>query len=247
MRLDRYLAETGKVASRTLAAKLIEVGAVSVNGTPARKASTNISDTDTVQVHSSELTEYVSRAGHKLAGALRAFPQIQVAGARCLDAGASTGGFTDVLLRHGAAHVAAVDVGHGQLVSALRTEARVSVYEGMNVRNLKPEDIGGQVGVTVSDLSFISLTLVMGALVGATLPGGELLLMIKPQFEVGRRHIGRGGVVTDETARAKAVQKVQEAARTHGLEVREMVRSLLPGQDGNIEFFLWCTKPTRPE
>ena len=162
MRLDKYLVEAGFVSSRTLAAKLIAARDVQVNGKVARKASMLVGPEDTLYVRQSELTEYVSRAGHKLAGALDAFPDIEVEGKRCLDAGASTGGFTDVLLRRGAAHVAAVDVGHGQLVDALREEPRVGVYEGLNVRYMKPEDIGGQVELTVSDLSFISLTLVYG-------------------------------------------------------------------------------------
>lgn len=182
MRLDKYLVEAGFVSSRTLAAKLIAAGDVQVNGKAARKASMIVGPEDTLYVRQSELTEYVSRAGHKLAGALDAFPDIEVEGKRCLDAGASTGGFTDVLLRRGAAHVAAVDVGHGQLVDALREEPRVGVYEGLNVRYMKPEDIGGQVELTVSDLSFISLTLVMEALANATETGGDLVLMVKPQF-----------------------------------------------------------------
>ena len=225
MRLDKYLVESGFVSSRTLAAKLIAAGDVQVNGKVARKASTLVGPEDTPYVRQSELTEYVSRAGHKLVGALDAFPDIEVEGKRCLDAGASTGGFTDVLLRRGAAHVAAMDVGHDQLVDALRQDPRVSVYEGLNVRYLKPEDIGGQVELTVSDLSFISLTLVMEALVNATETG-----------------IGRGGVVYEEAARREAVEKVQASAIGHGLRVMGMEPSPLPGQDGNVEYFLWCRK-----
>ena len=237
MRLDKYLAHNGLATSRTLAAKLIAAGAVSLNGKPVRKASLDVTPGDNVQVHRSELTEYVSRAGHKLAGALNAFPQVQVSGKRCLDAGASTGGFTDVLLRAGAAHVAAVDVGHNQLVQQLRDDARVSVYEGLNVRYLKPADIGGQVDVTVGDLSFISLTLVMRPLAEAPVPGGDLL--------VGKHRIGKGGVVVDAQARAEAVQAVQNSARECGLTVCATSPSPLPGQDGNKEYFLWCTKPMR--
>ena len=234
MRLDKYLAHNRLATSRTLAAKLIAAGAVSLNGKPVRKASLDVTPGDNVQVHRSEL-----------AGALNAFPQVQVSGKRCLDAGASTGGFTDVLLRAGAAHVAAVDVGHNQLVQQLRDDARVSVYEGLNVRYLKPADIGGQVDVTVGDLSFISLTLVMRPLAEATVPGGDLLLMVKPQFEVGKHRIGKGGVVVDAQARAEAVQAVQNSARECGLTVCATSPSPLPGQDGNKEYFLWCTKPMR--
>ena len=229
MRLDKYLVEAGFVSSRTLAAKLIAAGDVQVNGKVARKASMLVGPEDTLYVRQSELTEYVSRAGHKLAGALDAFPDIEVEGKRCLDAGASTGGFTDVLLRRGAAHVAAVDVGHGQLVDTLREEPRVGVYEGLNVRYMKPEDIGGQVEL-------------MEALANATETGGDLVLMVKPQFEVGKHRIGRGGVVHEESARREAVEKVQASAVSHGLRVMGMEPSPLPGQDGNVEYFLWCKK-----
>lgn len=143
MRLDKFLAEHGLAASRTLAAKLIDAGCVSVNGKIVYKASQPVHRDDDVLVQESPLTEYVSRAGHKLAGALDIFTHITVAGRRCLDAGASTGGFTDVLLRRGASHIAAVDVGHGQLVESLRMDPRVDAYEGLNVRYLTPEDIGG--------------------------------------------------------------------------------------------------------
>lgn len=229
--------------SRTLAAKMIAAGHISVNGAIVTKAAHKLREGDTVSVTRSDLTEYVSRAGHKLAGALDAFPQISVSGKRCLDAGASTGGFTDVLLRRGAAHVAAVDVGHDQLVPELRVHPAVSVYEGMNVRHMDPADIGGQVELTVSDLSFISLTKVVEPLARATAPGGDLLLMVKPQFEVGPARIGRGGVVTDPEARADAVASVRASAEAAGLEVLGQEESPLPGQDGNLEFFLWCHKP----
>jgi len=242
VRLDKYLVEAGFVSSRTLAAKLIAAGDVQVNGKVARKASMLVGPEDTLYVRQSELTEYVSRAGHKLAGALDAFPDIEVEGKRCLDAGASTGGFTDVLLRRGAAHVAAVGVGHGQPGARHPTQRRVGVYEGLNVRYMKPEDIGGQVELTVSDLSFISLTLVMEALANATETGGDLVLMVKPQFEVGKHRIGRGGVVHEESARREAVEKVQASAVSHGLRVMGMEPSPLPGQDGNVEYFLWCKK-----
>ena len=242
MRLDRELVARSLVTSRTLAAKLIAAGEVSVNGTPVTKSSFQVGESDRIEIADSELARYVSRAGHKLAGALAAFGEISVAGARCLDAGASTGGFTDVLLRSGAAEVAAVDVGHDQLVESLRNDPRVHVYEGMNVRYLTPTDIGGQVRLTVSDLSFISLTLVIPALAAATEAGGDLLLMVKPQFEVGPHQLGRGGVVRDEAVREKAVDRVAAVAAEHGLTVRGRQPSPLPGQDGNVEYFLWCTK-----
>lgn len=241
-RIDKYLAHTGLARSRTVALKLIEEGSVMVNGKPVTKASLKVNEHDVVHVSHSDITEYVSRAGHKLAGALDTFTSVKISGKRCLDAGASTGGFTDVLLRRGASHVAAVDVGHDQLVQSLREDPRVDVYEGMNVRYLKAEDIGGEVDLVVSDLSFISLTLVMQALAGAVRAGGDLVLMVKPQFEVGKHQIGRGGVVTDPVAHQQAVDRVAASATEHGLSLKEVKQSPLPGQDGNVEFFMWFCK-----
>nr|WP_083956459.1 TlyA family RNA methyltransferase [Tersicoccus phoenicis] len=237
-RLDVELVARGLARSRTHAAGLVRAGRVTVNGTPARKPSAGIGAGDDVTV-SATAEEYVSRAGRKLAGALRAFPDVQVRGRRCLDAGASTGGFTDVLLRAGAREVAAVDVGHGQLVPQLRADPRVRVVEGLNIRRLTPEDIGGPVELTVADLSFISLRLVVEPLAAATGPGGDLLLMVKPQFEVGRSRLGKGGVVVSATDRREAVDGVAAAARDAGLTLRGEATSPLPGQDGNVEFFLW--------
>ncbi|WP_237200888.1 TlyA family RNA methyltransferase [Rothia nasimurium] len=245
MRLDQYLVQASIARSRTLAAKMVEGGYISVNGKPTTKPAQKLKEGDRVRVLRNDLTEYVSRAGHKLAGALDAFPDITVAGKFCLDAGASTGGFTDVLLRRGARRVAAVDVGHDQLVDEIRHHPAVDVYEGMNVRHMSPADIGGQVELTVSDLSFISLTKVVGPLAEATAPGGDLLLMVKPQFEVGPAKIGKGGVVTDPAARVEAVQLVRQTAQEAGLLVKGEQESPLPGQDGNLEFFLWCQKPAQ--
>lgn len=242
-RVDKALVDRDLVRSRTLAAKLIDEGKITVNGVQCTKASLKVGEEDRIGVAASSLTQYVSRAGHKLAGALEAFPAIAVEGKKCLDAGASTGGFTQVLLEQGAHSVAAVDVGHHQLAQSIREDSRVDVYEGMNVRFMKPEDIGGQKELVVSDLSFISLTLVMDALSGATLPGGDLLLMVKPQFEVGKHQIGAGGVVTDPAAHQQALEKVMASAQASGLLVRDSVKSPLAGQDGNLEFFLWCQKP----
>ncbi|MFW0155154.1 TlyA family RNA methyltransferase [Rothia sp. P6271] len=242
MRLDKELVNRALARSRTLAQKLINDGFVSVNGVVITKSSYDVLPRDTITVDDNDHIQYVSRAGHKLMGALKIFSEVTAADKNCLDAGASTGGFTDVLLQQGAAHVAAVDVGHNQLVSTLREDPRVSVYEGMNVRYLRPEHIGGVVDLTVSDLSFISLTLVMDALAQATRTGGDLLLMIKPQFEVGQHNIGRGGVVTDPIAHQEAIKKVSLSAQECGLNIAGVEKSPLPGQDGNQEFFLWCTK-----
>lgn len=241
-RLDQELTARALARSRTVAARWIGEGRVLVNGRPATKPSVRVGPEDLLEVRPADVPDYVSRAGHKLAGALAAFPAIDVAGKRCLDAGASTGGFTDVLLRRGAREVVAVDVGHDQLDPSLRADPRVRVLEGMNVRWMRPEDIGGPAELTVCDLSFISLTLVLEPLAAATVPGGDLVLMVKPQFEVGAERLARTGVVTSEQERARAVEAVAAAARAHGLSVRGRERSPLPGQDGNHEFFLWCRR-----
>lgn len=238
-RLDQELVTRALARSRTEAAKLLASGRVLLDGTAATKASKKVAPTDELVVLPIEGEEYVSRAGHKLAGALDVFTTIDPAGLRCLDAGASTGGFTDVLLRRGAEHVVAADVGHGQLVAEIREDPRVSVHEGLNVRYLTPEDIGGVVDLVVADLSFISLRLVIDALASATKPGGSLVLMVKPQFEVGREHLNRTGVVTDPQLRQSSVEAVIASARAAGLNLRGLARSPLPGQDGNVEFFLW--------
>jgi 23S rRNA (cytidine1920-2'-O)/16S rRNA (cytidine1409-2'-O)-methyltransferase len=206
----------------------------------ARKVAAMIDPADPVVVTGADpAEEYVSRGGHKLAGALAAFgPRgLVVAGRRCLDAGASTGGFTDVLLRSGARQVVAVDVGYGQLAWPIRTDERVVVLERTNVRTLTPDMIGGPVDLTVADLSFISLRLVLPALSGCT--EGDLALMVKPQFEVGRERVGSGGVVRDWRLRAEAVLDVAAAAAGLGLGVAGVAASPLPGPSGNVEFFVW--------
>jgi 23S rRNA (cytidine1920-2'-O)/16S rRNA (cytidine1409-2'-O)-methyltransferase len=181
---------------------------------------------------------YVSRGGHKLAAALAEFG-IDPTGRRCLDAGASTGGFTDVLLRHGAAEVVAVDVGYGQLAWSLRTDPRVRVVERTNVRELDPDVVGATVGLVVADLSFISLRLVIGALRRCATPDADFVLLVKPQFEAGRDLVGRGGVVRDAETRIAAIVGVARAGGQHGLGVAGVVASPLPGPAGNVEYFLW--------
>ncbi|HET7415187.1 MAG TPA: TlyA family RNA methyltransferase [Arthrobacter sp.] len=241
-RLDQELLRRGLARSRTHAAALITEGRVELQGTTATKPAAQVTAGVQIIVATSG-SDYVSRAGHKLAGALEAFSDVIVEGRRCLDAGASTGGFTDVLLQRGASTVAAVDVGHGQLVPALREDPRVQVHEGLNVRHLHPSDIGGQVDLCVADLSFISLTLVMEALAGATKVGGDLILMVKPQFEVGRERLSHTGVVSADSERLRAVGNVLGAALDQGLSIQNLVPSTLAGQDGNLEFFLWIKVP----
>lgn len=242
VRLDQALVARGLARSRTHAASLIGEGKVSSGGQVLTKASLQVDDSRDLAVEHDDRDTYASRAGHKLAGALGAFPGVSAEGKRCLDAGASTGGFTDVLLRRGAAHVVAVDVGHGQLVPHLRDDPRVDVHEGMNVRYMAPADIGGPATLTVADLSFISLTLVVQPLADCTEPGGDLVLMVKPQFEIGKDRLGRTGVVTSERERRMAVEKVARAALDAGLDLCGLAASPLPGQDGNVEYFLWIKR-----
>ncbi|MET3175168.1 UNVERIFIED_ORG: 23S rRNA (cytidine1920-2'-O)/16S rRNA (cytidine1409-2'-O)-methyltransferase [Arthrobacter sp. UYCu721] len=241
-RLDQVLVARGLARSRTHAASLIAEGKVSSAGQILSKASLQVDDGKDLSVERTEEDSYVSRAGHKLAGALDVFPEVTVAGKRCLDAGASTGGFTEVLLRRGAAHVVAVDVGHDQLVPQLRADERVAVHEGLNVRYMAPADIGGQAELTAADLSFISLTLVVLPLSLCTQPGGDLVLMVKPQFEIGKDRLGRTGVVNSERERRMAVEKVANAALDAGLDLCGLAASPLPGQDGNVEYFLWIKR-----
>jgi 23S rRNA (cytidine1920-2'-O)/16S rRNA (cytidine1409-2'-O)-methyltransferase len=241
-RLDAELVRRKLARSREQAAALVAAGRVQVRGTVAHTVAAMIDPADAVLVTGEDpANEYVSRGGHKLAGALAAFgPRgLIVEGRRCLDAGASTGGFTDVLLRAGAAQVVAVDVGYGQLAWPIRTNDRVVVLERTNVRTLTPEIIGGTVDVTVADLSFISLRLVLPALAACTSPDGDLALMVKPQFEVGKERVGTGGVVRDWRLRAEAVLDVAAAAAERGLGVAGVTASPLPGPSGNVEFFVW--------
>jgi 23S rRNA (cytidine1920-2'-O)/16S rRNA (cytidine1409-2'-O)-methyltransferase len=240
LRLDAELVRRGLARSREQAGELIAAGRVEVRGVRAAKAATSVDADTPVRLRpDADDPGYASRGGHKLAGALAALPAIGVAGRRCLDAGASTGGFTDVLLRAGARQVVAVDVGYGQLDWRLRGDERVRVLDRTNVRSLTPEDIGGPVELTVADLSFISLQLVLPALVSCTSRDGDLLPMVKPQFEVGRERLGSGGVVRDPALRADAVLQVAHRAAELGRPAHGVVRSPLPGPSGNVEFFLW--------
>ncbi len=242
LRLDAELVRRGLARSREHASELISEGRVSVNKAVAVKAATAVTtDADLVVRENPDRPDYASRGAHKLLGALAAFtPQgLVVEGRRCLDAGASTGGFTDVLLRSGAAEVVAVDVGYGQLVWALRNDPRVQVHDRTNVREIETDLIGGPVDLVVGDLSFISLELVLDALIGVTRPDGDLVLMVKPQFEVGKDRLGKGGVVRDLSHRADAVNAVAEAAARRGWGAQAVTTSPLPGPSGNVEFFVW--------
>jgi 23S rRNA (cytidine1920-2'-O)/16S rRNA (cytidine1409-2'-O)-methyltransferase len=249
-RLDAELVRRGLARSRGQAAELVAAGRVDVGGAPATKPATQVDPAAAIVVRPDpqDTPDYVSRGAHKLAGALDAFAPdgLAVRGRRCLDAGASTGGFTDVLLRRDAAEVIAVDVGYGQLAWPLRQDPRVRVLDRTNVRDLTPELVGDPVDLVVGDLSFISLRLVLRPLHAVTRPGGDLVLMVKPQFEVGRDRLGSGGVVRDPTARAGAVRGVAAAALELGLGCRGVTASPLPGPSGNVEYFLWLTDGAPP-
>jgi 23S rRNA (cytidine1920-2'-O)/16S rRNA (cytidine1409-2'-O)-methyltransferase len=222
---------------------LIAAGRILVGGVQATKAASGVSGEIGIKLVTDEDDpNYASRGGHKLAGALAAFPAVAVEGKRCLDAGASTGGFTDVLLRAGAREVVAVDVGYGQLVWSLQNDPRVHVHDRTNIRNLTPEAIGGPAQLTVADLSFISLKLVLPALGACTTEDGDMLPMVKPQFEVGKERLGAGGVVRDPALRGETVVDVAATAAELGWRAAGVVASPLPGPSGNVEFFLWLRR-----
>lgn len=244
-RLDAELVRRGLARSREHAAGLIAEGRVRVGGTVATKSATGVDLATAVLVEAVEGEQWVSRGAHKLLGALAAF-DYDPTGKRVLDAGASTGGFTDVLLRRGAAHVVAVDVGYGLIDWSLRTDERVTVVERVNARALQPQQVGEPVDLVVADLSFIPLGLVLPALLGCASPRADFLPMVKPQFEVGKDKLPSGGVVRDPQARAGTVRKVAEQALALGLGVRGVVASPLPGPSGNVEFFLWLTAGAPP-
>jgi 23S rRNA (cytidine1920-2'-O)/16S rRNA (cytidine1409-2'-O)-methyltransferase len=242
-RLDAELVRRNLARSREHASQLIAAGRVTVGGATATKPATQVETSAALVVAENEdEPDYVSRGGHKLAGALAAFlPKgLTVRGRRALDAGASTGGFTDVLLRNGAAEVVAVDVGYGQLAWSLQSDDRVIVKDRTNVRELTLEAIDGRpADIVVGDLSFIPLGLVLPALVTCSAPDADLVLMVKPQFEVGKERLGSGGVVRSTQLRADSVRKVAGQAAELGLGVLGVTASPLPGPSGNVEYFLW--------
>ncbi|MGY0390793.1 TlyA family RNA methyltransferase [Nocardioides sp. WG-D5] len=245
LRLDAELVRRKLARSREHASELIAAGRVTVSGNRATKPATGVTtDVAIVVTEDPDRPDFVSRGGHKLAGALAAFKPLglSVAGRRCLDAGASTGGFTDVLLRNDARQVVAVDVGYGQLAWRLQQDERVVVHDRTNIRDLSLDVVGEPVDVVVGDLSFISLELVLDALIGVTSADGDLALMVKPQFEVGKDRVGKGGVVRDPALRAEAVNAVAAAAAKRGWGARAVTTSPLPGPSGNVEFFLWLCR-----
>ena len=244
VRLDAELVRRQLARSRDHAADLIARGDVFVGGQRASKAATQVQTDQPITVRDSGGHRWVSRGAHKLLGALAIFEPagLTVAGRRCLDAGASTGGFTEVLLSRGAREVLAVDVGYGQLAWSLQSDERVRVFDRTNVRELTADTLGGLVDVVVADLSFISLTVVLPALAGVCEQGGDMVLMVKPQFEVGRANLGKNGVVRDPVLHADAVHAVCTKAFELGWGTRALAPSPLPGPAGNVEYFCWLRR-----
>lgn len=241
-RLDAELVRRGLADSRTQAQSYIEQGRVLVGGAPATKASRQVDAGESLVVRG-DGPRFVGRGGEKLAGALEEFG-LDPTGLHALDAGASTGGFTDALLQHGATSVVALDVGHGQLHERLRRDPRVRVLERTNLRHVEPDELG-PFDAVVADLSFISLTKVMAVLVGCCAPDGWLVLLVKPQFEAGRQEVSRGrGVITDPGEWAGAVERVVDSARTEGAELSGLRVSPLRGADGNVEFLVHLRRRT---
>ncbi|MDN5963548.1 MAG: TlyA family RNA methyltransferase [Actinomyces sp.] len=239
-RIDSELVRRGLTRSRAQARELIEAGRVRLDGEVVTKPARQMDPAQAILLEEEPEDEYVSRGARKLAGALDALGEDApvVRGRRCLDAGASTGGFTDVLLRRGAASVVAVDVGYGQLAWRLRQDPRVEVHDRTNVRTLEPASVAPAPQLVVGDLSFISLSLVLPALVGAATPDADFLLMVKPQFEIGRERLGHGGVVRDPAQHVETVEAVADSARGLGLDIHAVEASPLPGPSGNVEYFL---------
>ncbi|GIW41291.1 MAG: TlyA family rRNA (cytidine-2'-O)-methyltransferase [Candidatus Binatia bacterium] len=238
-RLDRLLVLRGLAPNRERAQRLVRAGRVRVAGRVVDKPGTLVPSDAPLEAE--EPSPYVSRGGEKLAAALDHWG-IGVEGRSCLDVGASTGGFTDCLLRRGAARVVAVDVGYGQFAWKLRQDPRVVLFERKNARHLRPEDLPFAPDLAAIDVSFISLRLVLPVVAGLLRPGAEILALVKPQFEVGKGEVGKGGVVRDEEKIRRAVEGVAEFARDSGLRVLGSFESPLRGPRGNREFFLWLRR-----
>lgn len=248
-RLDVALVERGLARSRNQASSLIESRRVFIDGREARKSSQPVPEAADLVVL--EAIDYVSRAGHKLAAALEEFTEIEIVGKICLDVGASTGGFTDVLLRYGASTVIALDVGHSQLSESLLENRMVINIENFNARDMTQENLQKVIGsrldqkitdntisLVVADLSFISLTLVL-AQMSQVAPNADFVLLIKPQFEVGKKSLDASGIVNDHRLRASAIRQVLDEAKAQGLNIHGLIKSPLPGTHGNVEFLVW--------
>lgn len=243
-RLDAELVRRKIARSREQAVAMIKDGRVFVGGFKAAKPASVVDPGASIRVEQNEGDDWASRGAHKLLGALAVFEPagLSVTGRKVLDAGASTGGFTDVLLRRDAREVVAVDVGYGQLIWRLQNDERVRVLDRTNIRHLTPELTAGPCEMMVGDLSFISLKLTLPAIVACLTEGADLLPMIKPQFEVGKERLGSGGVVRSPELRAEVTREIAEFALTLGLSLRQVTASPLPGPSGNVEYFLWLVK-----
>lgn len=244
MRIDVYLASSGLLSSRTEAKHFIDEGAVYVNGIQITKPSYDISGSEDKVFVDRSVKQYVSRGGIKLKGAITAFG-VSVSEKKCLDIGASSGGFTDCLLQEGASHVIAVDSGSGQLVDSLRKDSRVTVVENYNARYMKPEDFAYIPNLAVMDVSFISATYIIPSLYDVLAAGADFICLIKPQFEVGKQGIGKGGIVKDSKMRDAAVQRVVEFAQNTGFDTVSLIQSPIKGGDGNTEFLAHFIKRER--
>jgi 23S rRNA (cytidine1920-2'-O)/16S rRNA (cytidine1409-2'-O)-methyltransferase len=236
-RIDKLLVERGFAESRTKAQAMIMAGVVLVDEQRVDKPSLQFDSNSSIRVKGGDdpTSRYVGRGGLKLEAALREF-QLDINGFTCLDVGASTGGFTDCLLQHGAKRVVAVDVGHNQIDWRLRNDPRVEVREGVNARYLQPQDFAERFDLAVMDVSFISATKVLPAIVPLLIDGGAIVTLIKPQFEVGRGEVGSGGIVRDPEKRARVVEEVNSAATALGLEIVKVIESPIQGAEGNVEF-----------
>lgn len=245
-RIDKLLVQLELAESRTKAQAMVMAGVVLVNEQRVNKPSDLIASGAAIRIKGGDdpASRFVGRGGLKLEAALREF-EIKVAGLVCLDVGASTGGFTDCLLQHGADKVVSVDVGHNQIDWKLRTDPRVEVREGVNARYLKPADFETKFALAVMDVSFISATKVMPAIVPLLTDDGCLITLIKPQFEVGRGEVGKGGIVRDTQQHERVVAELNAAARELGLEVKGIIESPIHGADGNVEF-LACYEQRGP-
>jgi len=241
-RLDITLVERGLAETRQKAQALVMAGKVLVGDCPEDKAGRLIDENAAIRLRG-EISKYVSRGGEKLEGALTAFG-IDVMGLDAIDIGASTGGFTDCLLKHGARSVTAVDVGYGQLAESLRTDPRVTVFEKTNARNISPETLGGLFDIATIDVSFISLLKVLPAVIKLLNENAVILALVKPQFESGREAVGKGGVVRDSQTHLKVLNDVIKGITEIGLSAVSLIHSPLMGPKGNIEFFLLITKKT---
>jgi 23S rRNA (cytidine1920-2'-O)/16S rRNA (cytidine1409-2'-O)-methyltransferase len=241
VRLDRLLVERGLCESRTRAQALVMAGKVRVAGQRADKPGTMVAADANVEVDAPE-HPFVSRGGVKLAGALDAFADLQVADKVAMDVGASTGGFTDCLLQRGAARVHAVDVGYGQLAWRLAADPRVVVHDRQNIRTLEVSEVGEPVELAVVDCSFIAAAKVIPHLPRFLAGTADAVVLVKPQFELDPSRVGKGGIVRDAADHLAAVEAASEAARAHGFLVAGRASSCLPGRDGNLEFFLWLRR-----